>query len=98
LEDHNFMSLGIFDVSIDGLEAVDIHAQSPCDGGPIEFFVELFVLDFAALENVFSEGHEEGFVLKPKAKIFPSGPAIDPVHGALRLARRFDTILRRVSS
>ncbi len=59
-----------FDVAVHRFEASDIDAQASRDRGADLLRVEIFPLDFAALEHVVGEGLEHGLLAELEAKTF----------------------------
>ena len=58
------------DSAVRGFERADVDTQAAGDGGADLCRIQLFALDFSALEHIFSEGVEDGLLPELKAKRF----------------------------
>jgi hypothetical protein len=59
-----------FDVAVRCLNTPDIHTEAARDGGSYVAGVQLFALDFAALDDVFGERLKDGLLSKLEAQRF----------------------------
>ena len=66
-----------FHVPIRGFEPSDVHAKTARDRGTDLFRVQLFPLDFTALEHVLGEGAEDSFLAQLETK-FSMRPSSRP--------------------
>jgi hypothetical protein len=55
-------------IAVGRFQRADVHAETLRDGGTYLFGVELFALDVAALEHVFSKGIQDGFLPEIESK------------------------------
>jgi hypothetical protein len=58
------------DVSVDGRQARDVHAEAPRYGGSNLFSFELFPFNLARLDDVFGEGAKVGLRTQVEADAF----------------------------
>src|SRR3990172_1111860 len=70
------------DVPVGGFQRTDVHAEPPGDRRSDLVRFELFSLDLAALENVFSQGPQNRFLAELEAEGFhaPDQPALPVAH------------------
>ena len=67
-----------FDIAVGGLEGADINAETAGDRGADLLGVQLFAFDLAALENIGSQGFQDGFLPEVESESLhvPDQPAL----------------------